>query len=51
MTYPALSAEDGIEIKSSWRLIHNKTTPFGCTLWLSVIAQPGNVIATPINQV
>ena len=39
--YPAIKPTDGIDIKSSWRLIHNGHTPFGDILWLSVIAQPG----------
>ena len=38
--YPAIKPTDGIDIKSSWRLIHNGHTPFGDILWLSVIAQP-----------
>ena len=39
--YPAISPSDGVEIKSSWKLIHNEKTPFGCVLWLSIVAQHG----------
>ena len=39
--YPPVNVSDGVEIKSSWRLIHDGHTPFGDTLWLSIIAQPG----------
>jgi hypothetical protein len=40
VNYPAISDNDGSSIASSWRLIHNKTTPFGCALWLCVQAIP-----------
>lgn len=42
-SYPPISLSDGVEIKSSWRLVHDGHTPFGDTLWLSIIAQPGEL--------
>ena len=40
VSYPPVTQEDGPTICSTWRLCH-KGVAFGCTLWLSVIAQPG----------
>ena len=53
MYYPAISPEDCSSVKSSWRLVHNKTTPFGCTLWLSCALKPDPVdeLAASFEQI
>lgn len=50
MEYPAITPNDGVEIKSSWKLIHKEKTPFGCVLWLSVIAQLGESCMTGVTS-